>query len=66
MGLIDSGLICTERTSSLEEERDALERRTRPRLRSHIAGIRREPPRGELGGSRASAIVRGGGADRRR
>ena len=36
--LIDSGLICTKRTTSLEEERDALERRMWPRPRSQIAG----------------------------
>ena len=29
-GLIDPGLICTERTTPLKEERDALERRMRP------------------------------------
>ena len=29
-GLIDSGLICTERTTPLKEERDALERWMRP------------------------------------
>ena len=44
--LIDPGLIGTERTTPLEEERDALERRTWPRPCSHIAGLRCEPPRG--------------------
>jgi hypothetical protein len=38
--LIDPGLISTERTTPLEEERDALERRTRPRRRSRIVGCR--------------------------
>src|SRR5580704_2326139 len=35
--LIDTGLIGAECTTPLEQERDALERRTRSRPRSHIA-----------------------------
>jgi hypothetical protein len=38
--LIDPSLISTECTTPLEEERDAAERRMRPRLRSRIAGVR--------------------------
>jgi hypothetical protein len=36
---IDPGLVRTKRTASLEDEGDALERRTWPRLRGHIAGF---------------------------
>jgi hypothetical protein len=39
-GFIDPGLIGTERTASLQEERDALERRTRSRSRNPIVGGR--------------------------
>ena len=38
--LVDPGLIRTERTTSLEEERDALERRTRPRPRAYTVSRR--------------------------
>jgi hypothetical protein len=36
--LIDPGLVCAERTAPLQEKRDALERRTRPRSRGRIDG----------------------------
>jgi hypothetical protein len=64
--LVHAGLIGTERATTLEDERDALERRTRPRMPSPITGCRGEPPRVAPSGSRAPAIVRGGRADRRR
>src|SRR5580704_17496564 len=67
--LIDLGLIRTERPTTLEEERDALERETppRPRVTERLpAGGKSRRAWGRLGGSRVPAIVRTDDADRRR
>jgi hypothetical protein len=65
--LIDAALIRTGRATPLEEERDALERGTRPRVAERLpAGGKSLRAWGRLGGSRVPAIVRTDDADRRR
>jgi hypothetical protein len=52
--LIDPGLIRTERITALEEERDALERRSRP----HLIARSRDAGEGRRGGTPAALARR--------